>query len=486
MSLAPSGSIPKPFLSAYGRRLLRLGSIRGGGLILSDLSALVLAFLAGGLPVLLFSSYFAGDTYAELFSENTPLRAVQLLAFTGMLVLWLFHRGHYGLRVPFWTEVQHLAYGCAMALLADGFLQFALKNGFSRLWLVHTWLLAVPLMLLMRRGMRLLLRAVGLWEVPALVVGTSARIDDAVELLRSERSLGYSVAATETLESLKAAWPGSWLEACRRVGAQIVVLAADDADMASHRGLMNDLTLGGIPYIHVQSLGGMPVIAVESHHVLGQDLLLISAQSPLSRPLARGAKTVFDYAGALLILIFALPFLGVVALLIRRDGGPVFYVHTRIGKDGVPFRCLKFRTMVTDADARLAGLLERDADARAEWAAARKLRRDPRVTAVGARLRAYSLDELPQLVNVLRGEMSLVGPRPVTAEELERFGDDLSFYTHTRPGITGLWQVSGRSATDFVRRTQLDAWYVKNWSLWLDVVILLRTVPAVLSRHGAY
>jgi exopolysaccharide production protein ExoY len=188
-----------------------------------------------------------------------------------------------------------------------------------------------------------------------------------------------------------------------------------------------------------------------------------------------------DLAIAVLALILALPAMIVIAAAIglTTRGSPVFF-HKRIGYRGRIFSCYKFRTMVHDADAALAKLLANDPAAAAEWAKRQKLRHDPRVTRLGRLLRKCSLDELPQLINVLRGDMSCVGPRPVTPKELERYGTAADAYLSARPGITGLWQVAGRSSTDFAARVALDERYVLGWSLFGDVAILARTPAAVL------
>ena len=195
-------------------------------------------------------------------------------------------------------------------------------------------------------------------------------------------------------------------------------------------------------------------------------------------------KRALDILGAGALLLLAAPAFALLALLIRADGGPAFYAHERVGRGDRRFGCLKFRSMVTDSQARLATLLDADAAARAEWEATRKLKDDPRVTRTGRFLRATSLDELPQLLNVLRGEMSLVGPRPVVPAELDRYGEARVYYLQVRPGLTGLWQVSGRSDLDYARRVALDAWYVRNWTLWHDVLILLKTLLVVPSRSA--
>jgi lipopolysaccharide/colanic/teichoic acid biosynthesis glycosyltransferase len=199
-------------------------------------------------------------------------------------------------------------------------------------------------------------------------------------------------------------------------------------------------------------------------------------------------KRLFDVAGAFALLAALWPALLLVAALVRADGGPALFAHERVGRGGRRFGCLKFRSMVVDSAGRLDALLAADPAARAEWGAARKLRRDPRVTAVGRFLRASSLDELPQLINVLRGEMSLVGPRPVQEAELaEHYGPAAAAeYASARPGITGLWQVSGRCETSYATRVALDLRYLANPSLREDLRILLKTPSAVLARRGAY
>jgi lipopolysaccharide/colanic/teichoic acid biosynthesis glycosyltransferase len=190
---------------------------------------------------------------------------------------------------------------------------------------------------------------------------------------------------------------------------------------------------------------------------------------------------------ALAALLFALPImLGVGFAVFIQDGGPVLFAHRRIGRDGRSFRCLKFRSMATDAEARLADLLARDPQARAEWERDHKLRNDPRVTRLGEFLRKSSLDELPQLFNVLRGEMSLVGPRPIVEAEIAKYGRRFPQYCAVKPGITGLWQISGRNDTSYRTRVALDCLYAERRSLLLDAKVLAATVPAVLMRRGSY
>ncbi|HDX6383788.1 TPA: sugar transferase, partial [Escherichia coli] len=167
-------------------------------------------------------------------------------------------------------------------------------------------------------------------------------------------------------------------------------------------------------------------------------------------------------------------------------GGPAIYGHERVGKSGKKFKCLKFRSMVINSKEVLETVLSNDPDAKKEWDATFKLKNDPRITTIGHFLRRTSLDELPQLFNVLRGEMSLVGPRPIITDELERYNEEVDYYLLSKPGMTGLWQVSGRSDVDYDTRVYLDTWYVKNWSMWNDIAILFKTISVVLKKDGAY
>ena len=209
--------------------------------------------------------------------------------------------------------------------------------------------------------------------------------------------------------------------------------------------------------------------------------------APLERPLGGLGKRVFDAAVAVCAILLLLPLLGVVALVIRlTDKGPIFFSHKRMGFGGTSFRCWKFRTMSVDGSRILAEHLARDASAALEWAQTQKLRDDPRVTPIGRFLRASSLDELPQLWNVVCGEMSLVGPRPIVESEAGHYGRAIRFYMSVRPGLTGLWQVSGRSGTTYRRRVALDKAYVVRWSFGKDVLILFKTIPAVLLAKGSW
>ncbi len=198
-------------------------------------------------------------------------------------------------------------------------------------------------------------------------------------------------------------------------------------------------------------------------------------------------QRVIDVTIAALMLLFLSPlFFTVAAISILTSRGPVFFGHVRVGRDGRSFKCWKFRSMVVDAEARLQALLDSSPAARAEWASDHKLKVDPRITPFGAFLRKTSLDELPQFWNVIKGEMSLVGPRPIVRSEIPKYGRRYALYCSVKPGVTGLWQVSGRSDASYRKRVALDSLYARRKSVGLDLWILLATVPAVILAKGSY
>jgi exopolysaccharide production protein ExoY len=204
-------------------------------------------------------------------------------------------------------------------------------------------------------------------------------------------------------------------------------------------------------------------------------------------PIGGAIKRALDISMALSGLVGLSPLFILTALLIKlTDRGPILYRHIRLGHGRRSFACVKFRTMVANADEILEQHLRSSSDAAIEWATSRKLKHDPRITPVGAVLRKLSIDELPQLLNVLRGEMSVVGPRPIVFDEVPLYGADIDFYFCARPGLTGIWQVSGRNDATYSRRVALDRRYVENWSLWTDLAVVIKTVPAVLTARNAY
>jgi Undecaprenyl-phosphate galactose phosphotransferase WbaP len=248
-----------------------------------------------------------------------------------------------------------------------------------------------------------------------------------------------------------------------------------------------DATLAhsGVPARPLKAASAVPLVHHAHNHHEAHGAQRSKRHRSLRQP-GEATKRLFDIVGALALALALSPLLLVVGLALVRDRGPIIYSHSRTGRDGRTFGCLKFRTMVPNAEQVLRELLHEDPQLKQEWMRDQKLRNDPRVTAIGRFLRRTSLDELPQLWNVLKGDMSLVGPRPVVREEWQRYGRRLDTYLAAKPGVTGLWQVMGRSDSCYRRRVALDSYYVRKRSLLLDVFILLQTVKVVLCGRGAY
>lgn len=267
-------------------------------------------------------------------------------------------------------------------------------------------------------------------------------------------------------------------------GAVVAVphLRREDLSTLIERVQRSVLTVYVVPNVSQVSL-----LNSELLYLFYEEIFLLGIHNNLKSRFNRGIKTLSDYIGAFLIVIPLAPLLaGITFFVAATSSGPVFFTQRRVGKNGKIFSIYKFRTMYEGAEDHLSDLLAKNPELWDEYRRNRKLVNDPRITSVGKLLRMTSLDELPQLLNVLRGEMSLVGPRPAMEEEMEEHYRDLKLdYCLVKPGITGLWQVSGRSNNDFAMRVRLDLWYVRNWSLWLDLVILVRTMGVVLKRRGA-
>ena len=263
-----------------------------------------------------------------------------------------------------------------------------------------------------------------------------------------------------------------------------VFLAPDAATQDIAARLARLLSAAGASYYYRPALGAISGESFDLVRFPPEDGGILSMINAQDRPFAQMVKRGFDIIASACALAFLSPVLVFIMVAIRKDDGPVMFSQQRVGSDGRPFGCLKFRTMVVNAEARLAEILESDPEREAQWRAYQKLDDDPRITAVGKFLRMSSLDELPQLINVLKGDMSLVGPRPMTLDQQECYGQAMLDYQRVRPGLTGLWQVNGRNDTTFEERARLDSHYVQNWSLWRDVVILVRTVREVLFSSG--
>jgi undecaprenyl-phosphate galactose phosphotransferase len=449
------------------------------GLLLADIVAIVAACAV--------SAVIAEVSWSPRWEWQARLWAsLPELAVTGALALiYLILHGHYTRRLPFWTDSRKVVEVSLFATLATCFMDLALGGDASIAVLAGTWILFPAASMATRRLARHVLSWFGVWEITVLVIGDDAASDDLYQVLRSEKSLGYDAVGFLSIDQIAMVRGQRYFsQLMETYGASRLILATTMGSESNARTI-RDIVRERVAFSLVSQPEGVPVFGFEQMAFFSHDTLLLSYRNNLAQPLSRLTKIVFDLVVSAVLLVLLSGLMALIALLIRLDGGPALFAHERIGAGGRGFRCLKFRTMVTNSEMVLQDLLKRDPQARAQWAQTRKLTRDPRVTPIGRFLRATSIDELPQLFNVLRLEMSLVGPRPIVAQEIAHYSDDIAFYYATRPGLTGLWQVSGRSDTTYTRRVKLDSWYVRNWSVWHDIAIMLKTIPAVFSRHGA-
>jgi len=325
---------------------------------------------------------------------------------------------------------------------------------------------------------------------PAVVAGDSGHVDAIAQVLRRESWLGYEVVGAVTRDRVDRT-PGGLpslgsiadtVEVIERHDIATVIFA--DGSFSSpdeFRRTAWELEEHEIHMIVVPALTDISARRLDVRPVAG--LPLVDVDLPQAMAAARWIKRTFDVVGAAILLLLAAPVIAVVALAIKmEDGGPVLFRQPRVGLKGQMFDCLKFRSMVVDAEDRLAALAAQNEGAGPLF----KLTQDPRITQVGRFIRRFSLDELPQLWNALRGDMSLVGPRPALASEVAQYDSDARRRLDVRPGLTGLWQVSGRSNLSWADTVRLDLYYVDNWSMMEDLMILAKTAKAVVGSAGAY
>ena len=408
------------------------------------------------------------------------------VVFPTIYLLFVAVKHPYNRRLQFYKVIQKIFYASCYATVAVIMVLYfgKLAATTSRLFVGLLWIFSFFNLVIFRYTFKKFLEKGNLMQVPVLIIGAGKTAEILVQ--------GITKDAGVVKSSYLKKYPvlGGFEDAeavIRKTGVQRVIIAAPGLEQEKLTSLIYRVqplvkSLGIIP-----NLVGVPMGDIEVESLFDERLMLLRITNNLARPLNRFIKVVFDYTLTIFGTIAISPILLAVAIWIYKDSpGPVIFKHTRIGKNGKPFPCYKFRSMCVDAKEKLAELLEDDTEARAEWERDFKLKNDPRITKSGAFLRKTSLDELPQIFNVLRGEMSLVGPRPIIQEELERYGEHAADYLMVKPGITGMWQVSGRSDIDYAERVSLDSWYVRNWSVWLDIMLLWRTFDVVLRRKGAY
>lgn len=362
----------------------------------------------------------------------------------------------------------------------------------SRGFLLTYWGLSYVFICLERFAARAVLSRIGIWQSTAIVIGAGKTAEKFVKAF----SMNYNIVGfveDNTSRPLLQAYPclGSFDEIetiLQQHPVQEVILATPGLSKREQVKLFYRVQ----PFVRnvsvIPNLFGVPIGNVDIESSLDDKLLVLKTSNNLKSHGNQMLKRAFDLVVGTALAIVILPILLVLAILIKLDSnGPAFYNAERIGKGGRTFKCYKFRSMYMNADRILLDFLGKHPEAEQEWKEFQKLRGDdPRVTKVGKFIRKYSLDELPQIFNVIKGDMSLVGPRPYLPREKRKIGNYLPIICMTTPGITGLWQVSGRNDIKFNGRLQLDSWYVRNWSLWQDIVLLFKTIGVVFGRKGAY
>lgn len=453
-------------------------------------SDILLAFLVWEAAFVLQGFWGHGPLSGVAVASTMP----SVAAWVGLRVLLGLYPG-YGLDPVEELRRQTYAVFVTLAMTAVFGIALHMEDLLSRLLLLISFLGLLILAPIVRYIVKYEMYRVGLWGKPVLVMGSGEPGGQLVRLLKREWQLGYrpvaifdnSVApAGRFLEDVP--YGGTLTDAMFSDWEQRVDTAIFAMPYTRREYLAQYVHLASGKFRHVMlipNLSGLTNSAVVARNLAGT--FGVEVRYNLLDPWALRTKRVLDLTATVIGGILILPLILLLCLLVwLESGGPIFYRDWRTGQDGKLFSCLKFRTMVPDAEEMLQRLLEEDVELRAEYIEYHKLRDDPRVTRIGRFLRKTSLDELPQLWNVLRGEMSLVGPRPYLPRESGDVGETQAEILRVPPGITGPWQVSGRNAASFGERVRMDAHYVHDWSVWLDLVLLARTVRSVLIGKGAY
>lgn len=424
----------------------------------------------------------------------------------GFIVLFFVYKGHYSRRLPWLGQVEGIVKTLGFAALFDGFNYYFLDYQSFPALMAFNWALCLCTLVLARQLSLRLVSQSRQWRLPVVLIGDSRMVMDAFYAFYSDGLTGYEVKTVLLtrddgqdfdLSFLPAAHPYVEL---RRDGENFphfieenpnryYIIGMDELGTSEKDPLNAALNRMQVEYAVLPNTKSLNIYKSEPHYFFGNDVMLLHRRDPIRSPSGRFVKRAIDICATILVL----PALGLLTLCVwaikEMEGSttPVFYGGPRVGRHGRLFNCWKFCTMKENASDILNDILARDENARLEWEKYQKLKNDPRIdSSISAFLRKTSLDELPQLWNVFCGDMSLVGPRPYLPEQEADYGEMSELYKAVRPGLTGLWQVSGRNETSFQQRVYWDSWYIRNWTLWYDIVILFKTVRVFVTRSGAY
>lgn len=415
-----------------------------------------------------------------------------------VFMFFIFYSGLYGRRMLIYRMVERLFFACLEgAVLSIILMFFAQVSGqVSRFFVLAYVVIAFVLLAIVRVILSKAMKKVKAFQIPVLIVGAGQTAELVVRQILHDSGMRYRVVGfledRHPVDTMLHGFPvlggfGNMEEVIQETGVHTVLIAApglpqDDLSSLIYRAQSLVKQVDVIP-----NLVAVPMSNVTAESFFDAKIMVLHIRNNLASPWNQMLKRLYDIVLSFIGIVILLPFFLILGILIKIDSpGPCIYKRWVVGKNKHKFGFYKFRTMCINADEVLRDLLNSNQEAREEFNKYYKLRDDPRITRLGKFLRKTSLDELPQLFNVLLGQMSLIGPRPITENEVPRYGNYIYEYFKVRPGISGLWQVSGRSNIDYQERVQMDTWYVHNWSVWLDMVLLWRTVAVVVKHKGAY
>ena len=413
-----------------------------------------------------------------------------------IIVLFLNHG--YKIDTAYWEKVKIIFRSITIGIVLSIVLMYAghILNNVSRLFVILSYGFILLYIILFRYILARTLIKLNVLAIPVLLVG-AGKTAELVDVHFSNMPLAmYKIVGfvddnpKSSVLANKYKCLGKFSDAeevIKKYNIPNVLVCAPGLESRKLVTLINKLQILVEKVTFVPELFGIPAANIQARGLMNEQTLILEVKNNLAQRRNRLFKRIFDITATVIGGILILPIIAIVALLIYLDSpGPIVFGHKRVGQGGKEFPCYKFRSMVPNAQEALEIYLKENPAAREEWERDFKLKDDPRVTKIGKFLRKTSLDELPQLWNVLIGDMSLVGPRPIVRAEVEKYGEYINDFYLVPPGITGVWQVSGRSDTTYEERVLMDSWYVHNWSVWIDIVYLVKTVLAVLKGKGAY
>lgn len=428
--------------------------------------AIVVLLLFDGLT--LFGSIQIAQLVRTLFlgEEAINFELFEPIVFYFSILFLFVYEKIYTHHIDFWEETRRILKGLALSFLLVTAVLVLTSTAleYSRFVLVGAYLLLLIMIPTQKRLVKYFLTKTGLWRKNIALIGNIEQVEHIKKEIQDNWYLGL-------FPSKK---------------ARAVIIATEGFSREKTQEIANDYLLNQKEVFFVPTLSDINFANANIIELYNIRLSIIGIENKLENPFAKFIKAVFEYTLVIISLPFILLFFGAISACIKLDSkGPIFFIQTRLGRDRVPFKCLKFRSMYLDGDDLLAKYLSKNPEEMSHYEKYHKYKNDPRITPIGRILRKLSIDELPQLINVLRSEMSLIGPRPYMISEQNKLESHDNTILLVKPGITGLWQVSGRNALDFQARINLDKWYIQNWSLWLDLIILIKTIKVVLLGRDA-